>query len=264
MIELPLADLHRVGNLFTTPHLTLVIDAMIAGNTPATAWADDPRTPRTALVWDGGHCLYVAGPADPRTVRETVDQEIIPRAPDLLKIETPDETPFAGLDTRRQDRILYRATRNGSAHDLPPLPPGFRVSEISANLATLRTLANAVDMIAEIESCWPSLDTFRAAGLGYAAHDTDTIATWCTAEYVSHDKCGIGIETIRTHQRRGLATNAASAFLAHAAARRLTAHWDARTDNLPSVRIAEKLGLTEAQRYPALIVSTRPQPPTST
>ncbi len=253
MIELPRGDLRRARHLCTAAHLSLVVDAMVAGNTPATAWTDDPETPRTLLIWDGGHCLYLAGRADrPHAVRDVVDREVLPRVPGFLKIHTTDDALFAGLGLRRRDRVLFRAPGAAPPAGPPPLPPGFRSSEIATGLATLRKLANADAMITEIESCWPTLDAFLHSGFGYAAHTADTIATWCTAEYVSADKCGIGIETTPPHRRRGLATHTAAAFLAHAATRGLTAHWDAWSDNIPSVAVAGRLDLEKIETYSVL------------
>jgi hypothetical protein len=52
-----LAELERVRALFTGEHLRFVLDAMIAGNSPARAWADG----RAALIWDGSYSIYLAG-----------------------------------------------------------------------------------------------------------------------------------------------------------------------------------------------------------
>lgn len=64
MISLPHGDVTRIRHLFAAEHLALVIDAVIAGNSPARVWADDPAAPQTAMVWDGAHSLYLAGAVD--------------------------------------------------------------------------------------------------------------------------------------------------------------------------------------------------------
>jgi RimJ/RimL family protein N-acetyltransferase len=75
------------------------------------------------------------------------------------------------------------------------------------------------------------------------------IVCWCTAEYVSCGWCGIGIETIQAYQRRGLATATATAFLAHCAAHGIQPHWDCWANNVPSVRVAEKVGFALVEEY---------------
>ncbi|HYN89841.1 MAG TPA: hypothetical protein VER55_15010, partial [Ardenticatenaceae bacterium] len=57
-------EYHKARGLFEGPHLRLVIDAVIAGNSPGRVWADDVADPSTALLWDNAHCWYLAGAAE--------------------------------------------------------------------------------------------------------------------------------------------------------------------------------------------------------
>src|SRR5260370_41337158 len=59
--EVARADFHRVRPLFTGPLLSLTIDAVIAGNTPARLWADDTARPAAVLIWDTRHGYYLVG-----------------------------------------------------------------------------------------------------------------------------------------------------------------------------------------------------------
>src|SRR5258708_1683859 len=59
--ELAGNDAHRVRPLFTGPLLSLTIDAVIAGNTPARLWADDLARPAAGLMWDTRHGYYLVG-----------------------------------------------------------------------------------------------------------------------------------------------------------------------------------------------------------
>ncbi len=63
MISLPDSDAHRIRRLFGAEHLTFVIEAIITGHSPARIWVDDLAAPEIMLIWDGAHCVYVAGPA---------------------------------------------------------------------------------------------------------------------------------------------------------------------------------------------------------
>ncbi len=90
---------------------------------------------------------------------------------------------------------------------------------------------------------------FCAPALAFACSETNEIVTWCTAEYVSAGKCGVGIETAVEHMRRGFATITASAFVEHAVAKGLTPHWDSWKMNLPSVAVAHKVGFRLISEY---------------
>ncbi|GAA4985674.1 GNAT family N-acetyltransferase [Actinopolymorpha pittospori] len=255
-MALPLdREIGRVRQLFDAEHLTLVIDAVIAGNAPARVWVDDLPVPRTALVWDGAHCVYLAGPADrPEDWRELFEREVVSNRPGFLKLYVTDDSAdsvFAGYPLRRRERVLYQG--NGvTAPDLvrsPRIPAGFRISAIDKHVDELRELTHFADVVAEIASCWNSVEDFRRQGFGFVAHDAEKIVCWCTAECVSETRCGIGIETVEAFQGQGFATLTAAAFVEHCVGRKLTPYWDAWTDNLPSVAVAGKVGLHRVETY---------------
>jgi len=259
MIVLPHRDVHRVRHLFSTEHLTLVIDAVIAGNSPARVWADDLVTPRTTLAWDGAHCVYLAGaPGHEAACRELFDREIAPAARGLFKLHAAGAAAsavFAGHSLHRRKRVLYRGDRLAVTGWPHRIPAGYQVSAINEQFGELRLLGNFAEVTAEIRSCWNSMADFRRAGFGFCAHDPATIVCWCTAEYVSDRQCGIGIETVTAHRGHGFATLTASAFAGHCAKRGVIPHWDAWSDNLPSVAVAEKLGFRKIETYSVFVGS---------
>ena len=95
---------------------------------------------------------------------------------------------------------------------------------------------------------WPSIERFVKFGISLVTEGR--IVCWCTSEYVSKGKCGIGIETLQEHRRRGLATIAASAFVEHCWARRIKSYWECDAENIASRRVAEKVGFTKELDYP--------------
>ena len=96
---------------------------------------------------------------------------------------------------------------------------------------------------------WPSFETFLDRGFGFTMLDGTSVVCWCTAEYVSEGKCGIGIETIEAYQRRGIATVVTGEFVRHALASGVNPHWDCWASNTPSVRVAEKMGFADMHDY---------------
>lgn len=257
MDRLPGGETHRVRHLFGSAHLSLVVDGVAAGNTPATVWADDAGAPRSALVWDGAHNLYFAGDLDRAGGwRDLFDREIAPAGTGILKVHAGAASAaaiFAGLRMRERERVFYRRDAAPVADRRRALPTGFRITPIHDGYDDLSALTNAGDVTAEIESGWHSVADFRRDGFGFAVHTGDTIVCWCTAEFRSGGKCGIGIETVAAYQGRGLATLTAVAFVEHCATRGVTPHWDAWASNLPSVAVAEKAGFQLVERYPALV-----------
>jgi RimJ/RimL family protein N-acetyltransferase len=70
---------------------------------------------------------------------------------------------------------------------------------------------------------------------------------------MSEGKCGIGIETVEEHQGKGFATAVAAEFVRHALALGFKPHWDCWANNLPSIRVAEKVGFEDAHDYKGAI-----------
>jgi GNAT superfamily N-acetyltransferase len=236
MVLLRNQDVDRIRHLFDTDHLSFVVDAIRAGNSPARVWADTVTAPRTVLIWDGSHSLYLACARDRADEwRNLVDREIGSVGQGVLKAYVTDdaaETVLAGYPLQRRERVLLRGDRLAIADWRHRLPAGFEISMIDERLIELDALANAADVVAAIESCWTSLNSFRRNGFGFIAHDAQAIVCWCTAEFVSDRTCGVGIETVPAHRGRGFATLTASAFMEHCAERAITPHWDAWTSNL--------------------------------
>lgn len=257
MDELPARELHRVRHLFDGEHLALVIDAMVAGNSPATAWVDDGPRPRAVAVWDGAHSLYIAGAPDRAGVfSAAISGHVGPARPGLVKVYASTaaaSAALAGPVRDHRERVFYRGGELLIPGWRSRVPAGLRISSIEDEFRQPGALGNFADVTAEIESCWPSLDDFRRAGFGFCAHDGENIVCWCTAEYVSDGRCGIGIETIPAYRGRGVATLTASAFVEHCAARGITPHWDSWSGNGPSVAVAEKVGFHKVETYSVFV-----------
>ena len=259
MILLPHRDVPRVRHLFGAGCLALVIDAIIAGNAPASVWADDAGVPRMAMVWDGSHNLYLVGALNHGDAcREIFGREIAPASRGIVKVHAADTAACAvvtGHTLDRRERVFYRGDGPAIAGWPQRMPAGFRISAIDEQFRELSALTNFGDVMAEIESCWTSVADFRRAGFGFCAHDADTIVCWCTAEYVSDGRCGIGVETVPAFRRRGFATGTARAFVEHCAGHGIVPHWDAGADNVPSVAVAEKLGFRRIESYSVFVGS---------
>lgn len=248
MHRLTLGDYYKVQHLFTEPHLTFVIDAMSAGNSPAHMWVDDLEMPRAAFVWDGTHSLYIAGEADFTPILANIT---LP--PPITKIYAAHDQPtierlFPQFTFQTRERVLFQLQQQGTVNWRERVSAGFVVRLIDEDLLLRQNLPNADHVLEEIESCWTALDRFFAHGFGYCVVG-EAIAAWCTAEYVSGKVCGIGIETVEAYQRRGFATLVASAFIEHCRKQHITAHWDAWASNTPSVAVARKIGLKQITSY---------------
>jgi RimJ/RimL family protein N-acetyltransferase len=248
--------------LFPTPQLGYMMDAISAGNSPGRVWLDDEKMPTSAFIWDKAHSLYFGGEADRPEfndgLRHLLVNNLLPEAQErrlrILKFYTASDAWASRIpalveplpiETRGRTLFVVDSSTDREIFQ-PQTPLEFHLRLIDREL--LGRSANAHYVIEEIESCWTSLERFLAHGFGVAAlTDAGEIACWCTAEYVCGSTCGAGIETLEPYQNRGLAAAAAQAFVRHAIHR--TVYWDSWQSNLPSVKVAEKVGFHKVVDY---------------
>ena len=80
----PRHDSDKVRALFQGPHLRLVIDAVVAGNSPGTIWVDNRTDLKTVLMCYHAHYYYLAGVADNTEFNQALieldNQRIMPEA----------------------------------------------------------------------------------------------------------------------------------------------------------------------------------------
>jgi GNAT superfamily N-acetyltransferase len=261
LVELSPSELGPVLPLFQAPHLEYVINAMAAGMGPsARVRVSAASRPESALLWAGPR-FYFAGRADDASFREAATRLIAtqlsppPGSYLVIHYDAPHwvetlSALFGGRPLRRAQRCLYRLDSQGIPGWRERVPDGFSIARMDRPLLSRTGLANLRAVIDEIESGWPALDLFLERGFGFCAlRNGDEIAGWCTGEYASGRHIGVGIETVEKWQRRGLATLTASAFAEHCLSEGREAHWDCWADNLPSVRVAEKVGFVKVLDY---------------
>lgn len=266
-------DYQKVQSLFEGPHLALVIDAVIAGNSPGSIWVDDVAHPRAALLWDKAHCFYLVGAADNaefnQTARQLVAEKLLPEAIarhiGIFKVyytsqdwERHTGIIFENISLAKMERVFYTFGELKIRDWRDEVPDGFSVRRIDQTLLADTGLKNLEAVIDEIESCWNALGDFLEHGFGFCMVSADEIAGWCTAEYVSGKKCGIGIETVEAHMRRGFATLTACAFVEHCLSNQITPHWDSWKANVPSVAVAEKVGFGKTEEYEVYVGRLKP------
>lgn len=262
--EIALDQLGGYSDYLRGPHLDLVIQAALAGNSVAQLWEiDQPEGAPIVLLWDqGNNVLYLDGelrtPSAEQELAELIRTSIGPRAIQQGRayfkaralapsIEARLGALFQGIALRELPTLLYTLT---SAQPVPEVP-AIRLLPIDRALLDSTSLANAEHIRAEIQWMWPSEERFCQHGFGWAAAAERQLICWCTAEYQSAARCGIGIATLPAFERRGIATATAGRFVREALQRGLAPYWECRADNIGSVRVAEKLGfeLLAQERY---------------
>ncbi|MHA2244102.1 MAG: GNAT family N-acetyltransferase [Candidatus Hodarchaeales archaeon] len=272
IIELGFEEFHKIRSLFNkTKHLSFTLDAVIAGNSPGRLWVDDSNEPSIAFLWDGSHCYYFVGITSNKefnsAIKKLLFREIIPKViennNEIFKIEYyPKEWEPVVEEMLREKLPVKRARKFFSLNKLmipkwkDILPSGFSVRKIQKTLLESE-IKNVRPIIDEINECWYSVDNFLDKCFGFCLVFTpkngeEEIQGWCTGEYFSEGKCGIGIEIFQGYKRRGFGSALSAAFVEYSMSVNIQPYWDAATYNDASIRVAQKVGFRKIQDYDVL------------
>lgn len=255
MVRLEPTEIGVLRHLFDVPIARLISESLISGHTKGTAWADDPLNARLAVIHSGS-CVFVSGDPDRLTAADQLVGLLLPSAGDrrFLKLFClPDDGRWDGtevLPTRFEIDVSRRiyCEIDITTQGVVGLPTGFSLRQIDQTLLSggRENLAALKD---EILGGWMSEVAFLDNGFGFAVVSESAVLSWCTGEYLSPGRIGIGIETVENCQGQGFATVVAAEFVRHALRLGLSPHWDCWTSNLASVRVAEKVGFRCPHNY---------------
>lgn len=243
--------------LLSGVHPQMVAASISEGNTAAQLWeVTQPDGQLAVLLWDkGNNVFYLAGTLTSAQdelaalLRSSIRQQAIHEQLTYFKARALSPSFEAALpalfgDTalRELSTLCYGFTGAPPPVIAPPPIAGLQLAPIDRDLLAREDLANLEPVRSEIRWMWPSEERFYEQGFGSAALVGQRVICWCTAEYRSATRCGIGIETEPDYQRRGVATATAAHFVVACIARGITPYWESRSTNLPSIRVAEKIG----------------------
>ncbi|MCR6480412.1 GNAT family N-acetyltransferase [Variovorax sp. ZS18.2.2] len=248
MLELNPSEYHRVASFFDSlPYGLSVPNSVIAGIGHGRAFANDLARPTAALVYNNGACT-VAGIVDDFVFAKQVCQWLLEyHGSDYFILYAFPEAwepvleGFLGSATKRRRRFDFdfnRAKFIQHGGRVEGVPTGYEIRRIDEPLMQqIRDVANPYS-----RSYWKSAAAFAQHGIGFCALHNDAIVGMCYTAFAWQGHHDIDILTVEGHQRRGLGTLMARAFIEDCLQHGLDPNWDCWTDNQPSVALAEKLG----------------------
>jgi RimJ/RimL family protein N-acetyltransferase len=265
--ELKSNQFEQVRSLFRDLNYHLAIFSVIEGNSPGRIWADHPRHPQTALVWDkaeGG--FYLAGfEGDDglnQALNDCIRQQIYPaarRLPRMLDFvlnyfpETwEDKLDVVLRDTAPMKHYRQHFTFKQLKVDWKSqLPEGFVMTRVDEALLSGTGLKNIDHVSRWVLGSWQSVDNFMDKGFGFCLLHGAVIASWSVADYVAGKAYEIGIHTDEDYRRRGLATLTVAAAVEHCLARGATEiGWHCWSSNVASAATARKVGFEQTIEHP--------------
>jgi GNAT superfamily N-acetyltransferase len=236
-------------------HLNLI--ALLEGTALGQMYADDAVHPRSVYLISGD-AHYLAGEPENPAFNAAVNA-VLPR--DTYFVLFCDLKRWAeALDVVLKDTYCVRAARHyyalrqlNMADWQARLPAAYTLQRVDASLLA-QDLTNRDAVIDSMLDAWLSVDTFLAHGFGSCLVHDATIVSWSLADYVSGERCEIGIRTDERFRRRGLGTLTASANAEYAASLGYSAiGWHCWANNAGSIGVAQKAGFQKSADYDVFI-----------
>ena len=261
--ELKQADYWRVSTLFEDLRYNLVVNSVIAGNTRGRIYVDDVSDPRTAWVWNRMGTMLVAGNSQNGAFNHALStalmQQVLPDArrrgvPSITFHYSPDAWEdkigvlLPDLGPQKAQRRFYRFDRL-KVNWRKELPPDCAMCRIDEQLLQQRRLKYIESVVGWILSFWYTTESFLGTGFGFCLLRGSVVASWCLTVYASGRDVELGLATVFDYRDRGYATLTAGACAEYTVNKGLIPHWHCDEENLPSIRVAEKVGFANPTRY---------------
>jgi RimJ/RimL family protein N-acetyltransferase len=226
-----------------------MVFAALDGRVPGRALADDLENPSMAVVQTREG--FAAFSKD--TSLAFLDAALARlRADSMVGIVWRDDgrNGVPEPPTKRVERLEFAC--------LPPT--GAALAALRASLPTDVSVARLTRDLLErcewrevVSNAAGSIDDFLRTGVGLCLVLGDEIVAEAYAPYIGRGSAEVGVFTPEARRGRGYAALAVSFLSAALAERGLAMYWSCDADNASSIRVAEKLGFEQPQRFELLL-----------
>ncbi len=263
-LEISIHRLAKYCSCIPGSQVRMVAASLVEENTEGQLWtAPQSLQECLLLLWDkGNNVFYIAGePNTPelatemsrlimgevRTLALATGLENFAACPILPWEEGMLPTLFPGVELTQVDKLFFGFKAEQPSPVAAPDIPGLEFAVIDKAWLARTDLVNLERVNAEIDWMWSAHSKNRMQEFGIAALVGQEVICWCTVEYQSEEKCGIGIETMAEYQNRGVASATTARFVKRCLERGIKPHWECGRDNGASVRVVEKVGFQQLE-----------------
>jgi RimJ/RimL family protein N-acetyltransferase len=262
--ELESGNFSKVTPLFREHKQYIPVFAIIDGNFPGRIFVDNKDSPGTALVWAITRWAYIEGDPqnssfnDPlaKLIRDIIIPDSLKMKMSWLEIYAPHsskwtkmmETYLYEFKPEKHyemvytfDEQKYRTLRKPSS-----LPTGYLIEKIEFPIIPDSALNSS--LIKE--------DFKTKTSFGFRLKKDHQVISICRSfGFISGNEFMIDIETFEEKERcKGYATAVGKALIDYCLEKGYIPLWETTMDNIPSQKVAEKLGFVENESYPVYAI----------
>ncbi|HYA57245.1 MAG TPA: GNAT family N-acetyltransferase [Thermoplasmata archaeon] len=150
----------------------------------------------------------------------------------------------------RTERVNFRFDAKSFA-GRRDLPSGFSLKRIDSEVYD-QIQGSVIPQL-----FWDSPGDFLRSGVGFSLLMGKRVVSTCFSSFIIGRQLELGAETRREYRNRGLSIFPATAMVDHCLANGYEPVWACRKENLPSFKLAEKLGFSPSTTHPYYSLPTR-------
>lgn len=220
---------------------------VLEGTVPGQILVDDPAQPKWAAVREETFgTLYIGGQLNALVLATVVDR--FRQSSDVGIGCWPDNALNAMLPPAPayDGRTLYFTHRSADVilvSLIRPLPPDYVLVPRDAHVVT-----QSFDYDMTL-AAFGSVENILHLTRGVVVLRDGVVCCEAATGAPTHGRIEVGITTAEAYRQRGFATTACAALIALCEAQGYAAWWDCAKQNIPSARLARKLGFCDEQEY---------------
>lgn len=250
----------------------LSLSAIAEGKSRGRIWGNNASDPNTAFVWDlANGFVFVLVASDSKFATSEMNLFLKDELGQIAKeagytklytillsktTEAEIEKLFKGLFVSTQDIYHFCLQRRSETRLREiDIPNNSQLMRISRSILDKKGTANISEVRRCIRACWPSLNNYLLEGIGFVLLKNGDVASWCSTDYIVSGKCDLYAETFKDYRQKGFGTIVTLACVEECLNQKLEINWHCWQGNLPSIKLAQKIGFSQRPNQPVQIVS---------
>jgi len=252
--------------LLSKKKVNLEVKSIIKSINPGRIFVDSVDQPKSAMIWsDGQKGFYFIGDEKNiefnQSLNDFIDFELKEKCIDLglnrfeFSGETENWNPtffeiFKHRDLNISKQMIFRIEKKDWKDYSKRLNTTYyKLYKIDKSLILNKKYRNTDFLIDEILRWWSSIEDFLEKSHGFCMIDHDTITNYSIGNFYFDQVMTIGIETLKKYRRKGLSQITCEAFIEECFKDNITIQWECMKENLPSYKLAEKMGFNKMSEY---------------
>lgn len=236
--------------------------SIIERNNPGTIFVDDIETPQVALVWNQGmKGFYFIGNCKNKRFLDDINKFIDTDIASFLNEKNIDYFECS-TTSKKWDKMIEKIFEQKGLESWEQLIYFWDENKKLEQVESKYTIYSLKDRNIQpvhfsnwdyyekvLKDFWDDVKLLKEKGNCYYAVDRNEIIGVCYSGFVTSKYKTIGIETDEKYRKQGVAYHLALRCIVEILEEEMLPWWDCTKANIPSVKLAEKLGFLKHQEY---------------